>query len=254
MSDIITANSSEVLHMEIKIFNSADEIAVACADIFAQQITEKENSVLGLATGASPVKTYNELIRRYKNGEISFKSIRTFNLDEYCNLPRDDKNSYYTFMHENLFNHVDIKEENVHILDGNAEDADKEALDFDKAIDEAGGIDIQLLGIGTNGHIGFNEPSNTFSDGTFKVKLTDSTIKSNSIYFDDDSMPRFALTMGINSIMKAKKIVLIATGESKADAIYKTINGEVTPEVPASVLKNHQDAILLIDKEAAKLL
>ncbi len=240
--------------MEIRIFNTADEIAVACADIFTELILNKPACVLGLATGASPVKTYNELIKRYKNGEISFKEISTFNLDEYCDLPRDDKNSYYTFMHENLFNSVDIKEENVHILDGNAEDADKEAKDFDAAIDNAGGIDIQLLGIGTNGHIGFNEPSESFSDGTFKVKLTDSTIKSNSIYFENDSMPRYALTMGVNSIMKAKKIVLIATGEAKADAIYKTINGEVTPLCPASVLQNHDDAVLLIDKEAAKLL
>lgn len=240
--------------MEVRIFNNADEIAVACADIFTELLVSKPESVLGLATGASPVKTYNELIKRCKNGEISFSKVKTFNLDEYCDLPRDDKNSYYTFMHENLFNSVDIKEENVNILDGNVADAEKEAKEFDEKIDNAGGIDIQLLGIGTNGHIGFNEPSDSFSDGTFKVKLTDSTIKSNSIYFDDDSMPRYALTMGINSIMKAKKIVLIATGESKADAIKATIDGEVTPQVPASVLKNHPDAILLIDKAAAKLL
>lgn len=240
--------------MEIRIFNTADEIAVACADIFTELLTDKPECVLGLATGASPVKTYNELIRRYKNGDISFANVKTFNLDEYCNLPRDDKNSYYTFMHENLFNSVDIKEENVNILDGNAADANTEAKAFDDKIDAAGGIDIQLLGIGTNGHIGFNEPSDSFSDGTFKVKLTDSTIKSNSIYFDDDSMPRFALTMGINSIMKAKKVVLIATGDAKAEAIKATINGEVTPMVPASVLQKHPDAILLIDKAAAKLL
>ena len=240
--------------MEVRIFNSADEIAVACADIICELISAKPACVLGLATGASPVKTYNELIRRYKNNEISFKEIKTFNLDEYCNLPREDKNSYYTFMHENLFNSVDICEENVHILDGNAENADEEAKAFDEAIDNAGGIDSQLLGIGTNGHIGFNEPSDTFSDGTFKVKLTDSTIKSNSIYFENDSMPRFALTMGINSIMKAKKIVLIATGASKAEAIKATINGEVTPQCPASVLQKHPDAVLLIDKDAASLL
>ncbi len=240
--------------MEVRIFDTADEIAVACADIFTDIIKSKPDCILGLATGASPVKTYNELIRRYNNGEISFESIRTFNLDEYCDLPRDDKNSYYTFMHENLFNSVNIKEENVHIPDGNAKDPEEHAKSYDAMIDEAGGIDIQLLGIGTNGHIGFNEPSDTFSDGTFKVKLTDSTIKSNSIYFDDDSMPRYALTMGINSIMKAKKIVLIATGEAKADAIKATVDGEVTPMCPASVLKNHPDAVLLIDKAAAKLL
>ena len=240
--------------MEVKVFNNAQEIAVACADIFTQQLTEKGDSVLGLATGASPVPTYNELIARFKDGKISFKDVKSYNLDEYCNLPRDDKNSYYTFMHENLFNSVDIKEENVHVLDGNAADPEKEAADFDAMIDADGGIDLQLLGIGTNGHIGFNEPSDAFSDGTFKVKLTDSTIKSNSIYFDDDSMPRYALTMGINSIMKAKKIVLIATGASKAEAIKATVNGEVTPLCPASILQNHKDAVLLIDKDAASLL
>ena len=240
--------------MEVRIYNTAEEIAVACADIFTELLTQKPECILGLATGASPVKTYNELINRYKEGKISFEKVKTFNLDEYCNLPRDDKNSYYTFMHENLFNSVDIKEENVHIPDGNAADPEEHAKSYDAMIDAAGGIDIQLLGIGTNGHIGFNEPSDTFSDGTFKVKLTDSTIKSNSIYFDDDSMPRYALTMGINSIMKAKKIVLIATGESKAEAIKATINGEVTPMCPASVLQKHPDAILLIDKAAAKLL
>ena len=240
--------------MEVRIFDTADEIAIACADIFTDIIKNKPDCILGLATGASPVKTYNELIRRYNNGEISFESIRTFNLDEYCDLPRDDKNSYYTFMHENLFNSVNIKEENVHSPDGNAADPEAHAKSYDAMIDEAGGIDVQLLGIGTNGHIGFNEPSDAFSDGTFKVKLTDSTIKSNSIYFDDDSMPRYALTMGVNSIMKAKKIVLIATGEAKADAIKATVDGEVTPMCNASVLKNHKDAILLIDKAAAKLL
>lgn len=240
--------------MEVRIFNNADEIALACADIFTDLMTSKPDCVLGLATGASPVKTYTELIKRYKDGTISFSKVKTFNLDEYCDLPREDKNSYYTFMHENLFNSVNILEENVHILDGNAADADAEAKAFDEKIAEAGGIDIQLLGIGTNGHIGFNEPSDAFSDGTFKVKLTDSTIASNSIYFENDSMPRYALTMGINSIMKAKKIVLIATGASKAEAIRATINGEITPNCPASILKNHPDAILLIDKDAAKLL
>ena len=240
--------------MEVKVFNNAQEIAVACANIFTQQLTEKGDSVLGLATGASPVPTYKELIARFNDGKISFKDVKSYNLDEYCNLPRDDKNSYYTFMHENLFNSVDIKEENVHVLDGNAADPEKEAADFDAMIDADGGIDLQLLGIGTNGHIGFNEPSDAFSDGTFKVKLTDSTIKSNSIYFDDDSMPRYALTMGINSIMKAKKIVLIATGASKAEAIKATVNGEVTPLCPASILQNHKDAVLLIDKDAASLL
>ena len=248
--------------MEIRIFDTPEEIGFACADIFEELLSSKPDCVLGLATGASPVPTYNELVKRCKNGKISFQQATSFNLDEYCDLPKNDKNSYYTFMHENLFDHIDIKEENVHILNGNAKDTAKEAAEFDAAIDAAGGIDIQLLGIGTNGHIGFNEPGESFPEGTFKVKLTDSTIASNSIYFEEDSMPRYALTMGIGSIMKAKKIVLIATGEKKAEAILKTVKGNVSPSCPASVLQQHPDAILLMCelclngdyKAAAKLL
>lgn len=240
--------------MEIRIFENTQLLAEAAADIFEEQLKNNPQSILGLATGASPVETYKELIKRCNEKKISFEKVKTFNLDEYCNLPRNDKNSYFTFMHENLFNHVDIKEENVHILNGNAASPEEEAAAFDRMIKDAGGIDIQLLGIGTNGHIGFNEPSDRFTEGTFKVKLTDSTIKSNSKYFEKDSMPRYALTMGIKNIMEAKKIVLIASGEAKADAIAKTVNGEVTPLVPASVLQNHADAVILLDKAAASKL
>ena len=240
--------------MEYRIFESTDELALACADIFTALLKEKPNAVLGLATGASPVKTYKELIRRYEAGEISFAGVTTFNLDEYCDLPKDEKNSYYTFMHENLFDHVDIKEENTHLMDGNAADPEAEAAAFDAMIEQAGGVDIQLLGVGRNGHIGFNEPADHFTEGSFKVKLNDSTIEANSIYFDENPMPRYALTMGIGTIMKAGKIVLIATGKKKAEAIRSAIKGEVTPHCPVSVLQNHPDALLLLDREAASLL
>ena len=240
--------------MEYRIFESTDELALACADIFTALLNEKPNAVLGLATGASPVKTYKELIRRYEAGEISFAGVTTFNLDEYCDLPKDDKNSYYTFMHKNLFDHVDIKEENTHLMDGNAADPEAEAAAFDAMIEQAGGVDIQLLGVGRNGHIGFNEPADHFTEGSFKVKLNDSTIEANSIYFDENPMPRYALTMGIGTIMKAGKIVLIATGKKKAEAIRNAIKGEVTPHCPVSVLQNHPDALLLLDREAASLL
>ena len=240
--------------MEYRIFRTTDELAVCCADIFTGLLTSKKNCVLGLATGASPVKTYQELIRRYEAGQISFADVTTFNLDEYCDLPREDKNSYYTFMHENLFDHVDIKEENAHLMDGNAVDAEKETAAFDAMIEKAGGIDIQLLGVGRNGHIGFNEPSDAFTDGSFKVKLKDSTIEANSIYFDENPMPRYALTMGIGTIMKARKIVLIATGLKKAQAIKAAIQGNITPQCPVSVLRMHPDALLLLDEEAASLL
>ena len=240
--------------MEYRVFSSTDELAVCCADIFTELLTTKRDCVLGLATGASPVKTYRELIRRYEAGLISFSDVTTFNLDEYCDLPKDDKNSYFTFMHEHLFDHVNIKEENAHLMDGNAADAKKETAAFDAMIERAGGIDIQLLGVGRNGHIGFNEPADTFSDGSFKVKLKQSTIEANSIYFDENPMPRYALTMGIGTIMKAKKIVLIATGEKKAKAIKAAIQGEVTPQCPVSILQTHPDALLLLDEEAAFLL
>ena len=237
--------------MDIRIFKTKDEIAKACGDIFIQQINSKKDSILGLATGASPVPTYQYLVENYKAGKVSFKDVKTFNLDEYCDLPKADVNSYYTFMMTNLFNHVDIDKTNVHLLDGNAKDYETECDEYDKLIDAQGGIDIQLLGIGTNGHIGFNEPAEDFTEGTFKVKLTDSTIKSNIIYFPDGNMPHYALTMGIGSIMKAKKILLIATGAAKADAVAKLVNGPVDAHCPASILQKHQDVVIFLDEDAA---
>lgn len=240
--------------MEIKVFENAEEIAVAAAELYKDLLNEKPDAVLGLATGATPVPTYEKLIEMYNNGEISFKDVTTFNLDEYCDLDKNDKNSYYTFMHENLFNSVDIKEENVNFLDGNAADCDAESKRYAEAIKAAGGVDLQLLGIGTNGHIAFNEPADEFTDEAFKVTLTQSTINSNQKYFGDVPMPRYAMTMGIGSIMRSKKILLIATGVAKADAIKKLASGEVTPQVPCSILNNHPDAIIMVDKAAAELL
>lgn len=240
--------------MEIKIYENAAEIGVAAAELYKELINSNPNAVLGLATGATPVPTYQKLIELYNNGEISFKGITTFNLDEYCDLDKHDKNSYYTFMHENLFNHVDIKEENVNFLDGNAEDCDAESKRYAEAIKAAGGIDLQLLGIGTNGHIAFNEPADKFTDEAFKVTLTQSTIDSNQQYFGDVPMPRYAMTMGIGSIMRSKKILLIATGETKAKAIKAMVSGEVTPQIPCSILNEHSDVIIMLDKAAASLL
>ena len=240
--------------MEIRIFENAEEIAVAAAELYKELLNGKPDAVLGLATGATPVPTYGKLIEMYKNGEISFKDVTTFNLDEYCDLDVNDKNSYYTFMHENLFNFVDIKEENVNFLNGNAPDCEAESKRYAEAIRAAGGIDLQLLGIGTNGHIAFNEPADEFTDEAFKVTLTQSTINSNQKYFGDVPMPRYAMTMGIGSIMRSKKILLIATGEAKADAIKKLASGEVTPQVPCSILNTHENAIIMVDKAAAALL
>ena len=222
--------------------------------LIASQMIVKPNCVLGLATGASPIPTYQNIISTFNKGGISFKGVKTYNLDEYCNLPKDDKNSYYTFMHEQLFNSLDILEENVHFLDGKAADCDAECLRYDNEINATGGIDIQLLGIGNNAHIGFNEPADKFTTGSFKVQLTESTINANKIYFDENPMPTHALTMGIKQIMAAKKIVLIATGPKKAEAVKNMIEGAVTPQVPASILQEHTDVIIFLDEAAASLL
>lgn len=240
--------------MKVTVLKTAEEIGVAVAKIFTDEVKANPDCILGLATGASPIPTYNNIIKTHKEEGISFKGVKTYNLDEYCDLPKADKNSYYTFMHEQLFNGLDILEENVHFLDGNATDTDAECRRYDNEINEAGGIDIQLLGIGNNAHIGFNEPAESFTDGSFKVKLTDSTIEANKIYFDENPMPHYALTMGVNQIMSAKKIVLIATGPKKAEAIRNMIKGEVTPQVPASILQNHNDVEIFLDEAAASLL
>lgn len=239
--------------MILHIFNNAEEIGKAVANLIIEQVNEKPNSVLGFATGASPVPTYKQLIKAYNSGKVSFKDITTFNLDEYCNLPRDDKNSYYSFMHDNLFNHIDVNEENINFLNGNAENEEEECERYDDLITEKK-IDIQLLGVGRNGHIGFNEPSNKFTKGSFKVRLTQSTIDANSVYFDENTMPHYALTMGTVSIMKSKQIILIATGRGKSDAIYGLVHGDITPACPASVLQLHPNVHIFLDQAAASRL
>ncbi len=240
--------------MDIRIYDTPAEIGEAAGKIFADLIRSKPDAKLGLATGASPVPTYQYLIGEYERGNLSFRGVSAYNLDEYCDLPKNDRNSYYTFMRENLFDHVDIDPANTHIPDGNAADIEKECREYDRLIEEIGGVDLQILGIGTDGHIGFNEPGDSFAPGTFKIKLHDSTIESNSIYFKNGDMPRYALTMGIGTIMSAKKIVIIATGASKAEAVKAMIEGEVSPACPASILQTHPDVTVFLDRAAAGLL
>ena len=240
--------------MDIRIFKNEAEIGEAAGKLFCDFVNEKPDCVLGLATGATPVPTYNYIAKQYNDGKVSFKNVSTFNLDEYCDLPKTHKNSYYTFMMENLFSKVDINTDNVGFLDGNTADPEAESARYAAAIATKGGIDIQLLGIGRNGHIAFNEPADEFTGESFKIALTESTIEANSIYFDDIPMPRYAMTMGIGSIMKAKKIVLIATGASKAEAVKGMIKGEVTPQLPASILQQHDNVVIFLDEAAASLL
>ncbi len=239
--------------MDVRIFKNEEEIGKAAGQFYVDYVNENPECVLGLATGATPVPTYEYIAEQCKEGKVSFKGVSTFNLDEYCDLPKTHKNSFYSFMVDNLFSKVDIKAENIDFLDGNT-DPEQESKRYEKAIEAKGGIDVQLLGIGRNGHIAFNEPADEFSGEAYKIKLTDSTIEANSIYFDDVPMPRYAMTMGIGSIMKAKKIVFIATGASKAQAVHDMIKGEVTPHCPASILQKHDDVIVFIGEAAAALL
>lgn len=239
--------------MEVRIFKDKESLGEILGEVLISRVNAKPDLSFGFATGASPLPVYKNMIERFNKGEVSFKDITTFNLDEYCDLPKDDKNSYYSFMHENLFNHIDVKEENINFLNGNADDFEEECKRYDCLIRDRG-IDVQLLGLGRNGHIGFNEPSTKFTKECFKVKLSESTIAANSIYFDENPMPHYALTMGTVSIMRSKEIFMIATGESKKDAIYEMINGDISPLCPASVLQLHPNVHVFIDADAAKRL
>ncbi len=242
--------------MKVITLNNSIEISEQAAKIIIKQINNKKDSVIGFATGASPVETYKRIIESYEKGEVSLKHITTFNLDEYVGLSRENVNSYFYFMKDNLFGKTDVDFESVNFLSGEAQNIEEECNRYSAKIRESGGIDIQILGIGTNGHIGFNEPGENFADGPFAVKLTQSTIDANSKYFEavGDKMPEYALTMGIGDIMRAKKIILIATGKSKAEAVRKLVKGEVTPSCPASILKLHSDVTVFLDKESASLL
>ncbi len=243
--------------MKVIVLDNAVEISEQAAQIIIKQVNKNRGSVLGFATGASPVETYKRIIESYEKGEVSLKHITTFNLDEYADIDRDNVNSYYYFMKDNLFGKTDVDFDKVNFLSGvKHEQAEAECERYYEKIKAAGGIDIQLLGIGTNGHIGFNEPGDEFKDKPFLVKLTQSTIDSNKKYFEavGAEMPGYALTMGIGDIMRARKIVLIATGASKAKAVKALVEGEVTPQCPASILQLHSDVTIFLDKESAALL
>ena len=241
--------------MRIIVCENYEEVSKKAAQMILSQVTLKPNSVLGLATGSTPIGMYENLVKFNKKGDIDFSEVRTFNLDEYYNLPKNNDQSYHYFMHKNLFDHININPANVHIPNGMTDDVNAECKRYDELIKEADGVDIQVLGIGNNAHIGFNEPTINFEKGTHLVELEESTIEANSRFFDNiGDVPKKAITMGVGSIFKSRKIMLIATGENKAEAIYNTVYGKVAPEVPASILQFHSDIVLILDKEAAKLL
>lgn len=241
--------------MQIHIFENAAQVGQAAATLIAAQILSKPDSVLGLATGSTPIPAYQELIRLNKAGAVDFSAVRSYNLDEYCNIPVDHEQSYHTFMKVNLFDHINIDQANTHVPNGNAEDPAAESAAYDAAIVQAGGIDVQVLGIGCNGHIGFNEPGDAFLYGCHQVQLTRSTIEANRRFFASEAdVPRQAISLGIGSIMNARRILLLATGANKAQAIYDSVKGDVNPQVQASILRTHPDVIFLLDKEAASML
>lgn len=241
--------------MNVLIYENEEQIGIAAGNYMCGQVLQKPDSVLGLATGSTPLKPYGQMIELYKKGVVDFSSVTTFNLDEYVNLDIKDKNSYHSFMHENLFDHINIPEESINFLNGNAEDLEQECKDYEQKIKNAGGIDIQLLGIGSNGHIAFNEPADCFQRWSHVVTLKESTVQDNSRFFNSiEEVPTQAVTMGIGSIMQAKKILIIALGANKAKAIKQLIDGNVTPMCPASVLQFHTDVTLMLDKAAASLL
>lgn len=226
-----------------------EEMARRAAGVIAAQIVLQNDCTLGLATGGTPVATYKQLIEWYRKGDISFKKVRSVNLDEYCDLPVTHPESYRCFMNTNLFDHVDIDKANTHVPDGLEADREGAAARYDALIGQLGGIDLQLLGIGFNGHIGFNEPDSVFQTGTHVVKLTQSTRQANARFFDNDvgKVPTHAITMGMRNIMGAKRILLIG-GAEKEEIIQKSFFGPVTPEVPASVLQLHPDVTVICVK------
>ena len=237
----------------MRIYECADAAAMSrrAANIISAQVIIKPNCVLGLATGSTPIGTYQQLVERCKNGDLSFAEVTTVNLDEYLGLAPTHEQSYRYFMNHNLFDHVDIKMENTHVLNGMAADPDAECAAYNELIRSLGGIDLQLLGMGHNGHIAFNEPGDNFGLETHVVSLSERTIDANKRFFASrDEVPRKALSMGIKNIMSARKILVVVSGEEKAEAVYKSVTGPVTNEVPASVLQLHPDVTLVGDSAA----
>lgn len=228
-----------------------EEMSQKSCKMFVEVLKNIDQPVFGLATGSTPIGMYERLVKLHKEGEISFKDVTTFNLDEYIGLPADHPQSYHYFMEDILFKHVDISSENTHLPNGVAEDLEQECKDFEKLIEEAGGIDLQILGIGENGHIAFNEPGSKFDGKTAIVDLAQATLEANSRFFDSiEDVPTQAITMGIGTIMKADKIILLASGSSKAEAMKQVVNGPVTEDVPATILQRHPNVTIIADEEA----
>ncbi len=237
--------------MKIIYTDNYEQMSLLAANMIAAQVILKPDAVLGLATGSTPIGTYKALVEKFRNKELDFSNVRSVNLDEYYNLSADNDQSYAYFMTHNLFDHINIKKENTHVPNGLAKDPEDECRRYDRLMEELGGTDLQLLGIGHNGHIGFNEPSDAFACGTHHVTLYQKTVEANARFFASiDEVPKTALTMGIKNIMSARRILLVASGKDKAQILYEDVTGKIRPQVPASVLRLHPDVTIIADKEA----
>jgi glucosamine-6-phosphate deaminase len=239
--------------LKVTVFDNDRVLARTLAVQIAASLGQRPTTVFGLPTGRTPIRLYHELGTLQRNGQADFSQATTFNLDEFLGLAPDDPGSYRTFMHEHLFSRVNLDPARINFLNGVAPDPEAECERYERAIDEAGGIDIQLLGIGTNGHIGFNEPARQLAARTHRVRLTESTRRSNAVLFGGDAskVPKEALSMGMATILHARRIVLIATGKSKARCVERMLNGPITPKLPASFLQVHRDVELMLDAAAA---
>lgn len=237
--------------MRIYKVKNYEELSKKAANIIASQVILKPDCVLGLATGSTPIGTYENLAAKYEAGELDFSEVTSVNLDEYKGLDGSNDQSYRYFMNHNLFSKINIPLERTNVPDGTEEDSQKACHSYDKIIEDLGGIDLQLLGLGHNGHIGFNEPADHFPKGTHCVDLAESTIQANKRFFENEKdVPRQAYTMGIKTIMDARMVLVIVNGEGKADILNKVINGPVTPQVPASILQLHPNAVIIADEAA----
>ena len=240
----------------MKIYQEKDYDALSrrAANLISAEVIRKPDCVLGLATGSTPVGTYRQLSAWNQKGDFSFKDVRTVNLDEYLGLPPTHDQSYRYFMQENLFDKIDIPFEHTHVPDGMAADPEQECRRYDELVRSLGYADLQLLGLGRNGHIGFNEPGDGFRKETHVVELTQNTIEANARFFENEAaVPKKAITMGIGCIMAARRVLLVASGANKAEAVYRTVCGPITPQCPASILQLHNDVVIVGDEEALSM-
>ena len=241
--------------MRVVIHATAEAAGLAAADLIARKIQQRPRAVLGLATGSTPLAVYRELARRHREEGLDFSQVTTFNLDEYVGLPGTHPQSYRYFMEEHLFRHLNVRPERTHVPDGRSLDFDRHCESYERQISQAGGIDLQLLGIGTDGHIAFNEPGSSLGSRTRVKTLAGETIRDNARFFGgEDQVPRMAVTMGVGTILDSRQCLLLALGEHKARAIRDTVEGPVTAQVTASALQLHRDVVVILDEAAASLL